>query len=444
MISGMLKGSAAFAANTDKERYRKEDFFVRDVCIHTGELLLPNQTVDLDRLGLRGLRSVHVAAGVLAGGGGFGGGQALRADRLILPEIYLARPHTRIPKIHETMRAYLAGGVLTPRVQNGFVLVERSTGEGARLGLVAMLDLECYDYRAGTRKPVRATEGTVAERIPARLAVRKRRAAGIEPRAAFIRRSHEQRDRALFEKRAALETLYDFPLMMDGGHITGYAVTDPRGYPKRIRRAGRLAQRSDMLFAVGDGNHSLAAAKDFWDGIKQTLSPEAQGTHPARFAMVEIGNIHDDSLCFEPIHRVLYGFDGDELLSELEAYAVQKGWTLAGAEDAHGILVAYEGKEAELNIGQSGEPLAAGALQTFLDEWMRDKPGLRLDYVHGEETARALAAQDKTVAFLLPALHKDELFPAVDSRWARCRARPSPWARPTRSAIIWKRGQLKP
>ena len=335
--------------------------------------------------------------------------------RLILPEIYLDEAQTRIPKIHETMRAYLAGGVLTPRVQNGFVLVERSTGEGARLGLVAALDLECYDYRSGTGKPVRATEGTVSQRIPVRLSIR--RGAPVELSHVLLLYDDPMNSvtEALFEKRVALETLYDFPLMMNGGHLTGYAVTDPGDIQSVYEALGRLAERSDILFAVGDGNHSLAAAKDLWDEIKQTLPPEAQAAHPARFAMVEIGNIHDDSLCFEPIHRVLYGFDGDELLTELEAYAVNKGWTLAAAEDAHGILIAYEGKEAELNIGASGEPLATGALQTFLDEWMRDKPGLRLDYVHGEETARALAAQENTVAFLLPAMHKDELFPAVKS-----------------------------
>ena len=387
---------------------------MRDVCIRTGELLLPNQTVDPTAWACvacdqyTSQPEYWQEADALVG-------DKPSALRLILPEIYLDEAQTRIPKIHETMRAYLAGGVLTPRVQNGFVLVERSTGEGARLGLVAALDLECYDYRPGTGKPVRATEGTVSERIPVRLSIR--RGAPVELSHVLLLYDDPMNSvtEALFEKRAALETLYDFSLMMNGGHLTGYAVTDPGDIQSVYEALGRLAERSDILFAVGDGNHSLAAAKDLWDEIKQTLPPEAQAAHPARFAMVEIGNIHDDSLCFEPIHRVLYGFDGDELLTELEAYAVNKGWTLAAAEDAHGILVAYEGKEAELNIGASGEPLAAGALQTFLDEWMRDKPGLRLDYVHGEETARALAAQEKTVAFLLPAMHKDELFPAVQS-----------------------------
>ena len=176
-----------------------------------------------------------------------------------------------------------------------------------------------------------------------------------------------------------------------------------------------LQEQNTILFAVGDGNHSLAAAKAYWEEVKQTLTPDAQANHPARYAMVEIENIHDDALCFEPIHRVLFGFDGDDLLNELEAYAVEKGWTLSAAEETHQITVVYEGKEVQLGIAGSGCPLAVGTLQAFLDEWMKTHSGLKLDYVHGEEAARTLAEQPNTVAFLLPAMHKAELFPAVQT-----------------------------
>jgi hypothetical protein len=169
-----------------------------------------------------------------------------------------------------------------------------------------------------------------------------------------------------------------------------------------------------MLFAAGDGNHSLATAKAYWEEVKKTLPAEASSSHPARFAMVEIENIHSDALVFEPIHRVLTGFDGDDLLSDLQAYAAEKGWTLASGGKAHRITVVYEGKEVALNVSGSGSALAVGTLQTFLDDWMRGRPGVTLDYVHGEETARTLSRQANTVAFLLPALHKNELFPAVE------------------------------
>lgn len=387
---------------------------MQDVCIHTGELLLPNPTVDLTAWACVACDQYTSQPEYWREAEALVGDKP-SAMKLILPEIYLSEAAARIPKIHETMRAYLAGGVITPAVKQGYVLVERSTGEGARLGLVAMLDLETYDYRKGSNKPVRATEGTILERIPARVAIRSGAALELSHVLLLYDDPMNSVTEPLFDKRAALEKLYDFPLMMGGGHITGYAVTDLADIRSVNDALGRLAAQSGLLFAVGDGNHSLAAAKDFWDGVKKTLSPEAQATHPARFAMVEIENILDDALIFEPIHRVLYGADGDDLLPELEAYAAGKGWTLDGTEDAHGITVAYEGKEVGLAVGQTGEPLAVGALQALLDGWMQGKPGLRLDYVHGEEAARALAAQKDTVAFLLPAMHKSELFPAVQA-----------------------------
>ncbi|MBN1778301.1 MAG: DUF1015 domain-containing protein [Clostridiales bacterium] len=385
---------------------------MRDGCIRAGELLLPNQTVDLTAWACVACDQ-YTSQPAYWQEAEMQAGDKPSALRLVLPEIYLDEAAQRIPRIHETMRGYLQNGVLTPRVKKGFVLVERSTGEGARLGLVALMDLECYDYRAGSKLPVHATEGTIMERIPPRLMIRK----GAELETSHVLLLIDDRMHSvaepLFAKRASLEKLYDFPLMMNGGQLTGYAVTDPNDIQSVYDAFGVLKQQGGILFAVGDGNHSLAAAKSYWEEVKQTLTPGAQANHPARFAMVEIENIHDDALCFAPIHRVLFGFDGDDLLSEIESYAVSKGWTLAGAEDTHCITVVYEGKEVELNIAGSGYPLAVGTLQTFLDEWMRGRSGLKLDYVHGEGAARALAAQPNTVAFLLPALHKGELFPAI-------------------------------
>ena len=387
---------------------------MQNICIHTGELLLPNQTVDLTAWACVACDQYTSQPQYWQEADALVGNKP-SALRLILPEVYLEQAPVRIPAIHQTMQAYLQNGVLTPAVQNGFILVERSTGAGARLGLVAMLDLETYDYRKGSAKPVRATEGTILERIPPRLNIR--RGAPLElshVMLLFDDETHSVVD-PLFNKRSSLVKLYDFPLMMNGGHLVGYAVTDPTDIQSVQAALASLQSRSEMLFAVGDGNHSLAAAKDYWDEVRQTLSPEAQASHPARFAMVEIENIHDDALIFEPIYRVLYGFDGDDLLEDLETYAVQKGWTLSATADAHCITVVYEGKEVQLNIGGSADHLAVGTLQTFLDEWMQGKPGLMLDYVHGEEAARTLACGANTIAFLLPAMHKSELFSAVEA-----------------------------
>ena len=385
---------------------------MQNPCIRPGEFFLPAPTVDLTAWACvacdqyTSQPAYWQEAEMLVG-------DKPSALRLVLPEIFLNEAAERIPKIHQTMQTYLQNGVLMPRVQNGFILVERMAGEGTRLGLVAALDLECYDYRPESKLPVRATEGTILERIPPRLSIRRGAPLELSHVLLLVDDPMQSVLEPLFEKRAALEKLYDFPLMMGGGHLTGYAVTDEADIQSIYAALDEVTLQSEFLFAVGDGNHSLAAAKSYWEELKQTLPPDALQNHPARYAMVEIENIHDDALVFEPIHRVLFGFDGDDLLGELEAYAVQKGWTLGETQDAHGIRMAYEGKEVELNIGNSGQPLAVGALQTFLDEWMQNRPGLTLDYVHGEETARELSTNADTVAFLLPALHKSELLPAV-------------------------------
>ena len=336
--------------------------------------------------------------------------------RLILPEADLAQAAARVPMIHRAMADYLNRGLLQTGVADGFILTERITESGERIGLVALLDLEGYDYRKDSHAPVRATEGTILERIPPRQAVR--RGAALEMSHVLLLMDDPLRSvlEPLQDKRAQLTQLYDFPLMLGGGHLRGYAVTDPTDvsavFAALRALRGRLA--GDMFLAVGDGNHSLAAAKACWEEVKGTLSPEAQATHPARFALVELENIHSDALIFEPIHRVLYGFDGDDLLPEFERYAEAKGWTLACDVRGQRIDVVYEGKQVDLSVCGSPDPLAVGTLQAFLDEWMPTHPGTRLDYVHGEQAARTLAMGEKTVAFLLPALDKRELFSAVE------------------------------
>jgi hypothetical protein len=337
--------------------------------------------------------------------------------RLILPEAELAQAAARVPEIHRTMREYLTGGVLQTGVKNGFILTVRSTESGERFGLVALLDLETYDYHPGARTPVRATEGTILERIPPRLTIR--RDAALETSHVLMLIDDPLRSvvEPLYQRRDSLEQLYDFPLMMNGGRLTGYAVEsagDIRGVLDALE-ALRTRLRGDMLIAVGDGNHSLATAKAYWEEIKRALPPEEQTEHPARFAMVELENIHEDALMFEPIHRVLYGWKGDDLLPELAAYALARGWTLAAGADGQPVDVVYGDKEAHLRIGGSPYALPVGTLQVFLDEWMAGHPETTLDYVHGDAAARALAAGEKVVSFLLPALPKSELFSSVEA-----------------------------
>lgn len=337
--------------------------------------------------------------------------------KLVVPECYLDEAAQRIPKAHAEMRSYLDNGIVQSAVKDGFILTERSTGSGARVGLVALIDLEGYDYHTGSRSFIRPTEGTILERLPPRMQIR--RGASLEMSHVLLLISDPMASvvEPLYQKRSKLQKLYDFPLMMEGGHVTGYAVTSPQDIAAvqeaLLALQAQLTGQDPFLFAVGDGNHSLAAAKACWDEIKPTLPPAAQENHPARFALVEMENIHDDALLFEPIHRVVTGYDGDVFMDEWAAYAVQHGMSLAGGTGAQEMVCIFEGKQVNVGVTGSAQPLAVGTLQAFLDEWLPSHPGVSLDYVHGEEAVRKLAAAPDTIGFLLPAPNKQDLFSSV-------------------------------
>ncbi|MDD3334312.1 MAG: DUF1015 domain-containing protein [Eubacteriales bacterium] len=389
----------------------------KNLCVYPGEILIPSEHTDLTAWACiacdqyTSQPEYWEEAKLLAG-------DRPSALNVVLPECYLGGSNEQISRIHETMQRYLADGVLTPGVEQGFILTERSTGSGARVGLVCLLDLECYDYHRGSQSLVRATEGTVESRIPPRMAIRE--GAALETSHVMLLMDDPMQSvvEPLFAKRDELDKLYDFPLMMHGGHLTGYAVSSPEDIKAVYTALDGLRTRSQLLFAVGDGNHSLAAAKAYWEKVKSTLTPEQTATHPARFALVEIENIHDDALQFEPIHRVLFGYDGDDLLDELSRYAVSQGASIVQDAAAQEITVVYEGKEVRLGIDHSPYPLAVGTLEAFLSVWMQSHPTTRLDYIHGDKAVRDLVKGENAIGFLLPALPKDALFPTVEAEGA--------------------------
>ena len=342
-------------------------------------------------------------------------GQKPSTLRMILPECYLAQMQDRVPAIHQAMSRYLADGTLQPAVQNGYVLMERNTPSGARLGLVVTIDLERYDYHKGSKSPVRATEETIESRLPARIAVRQGGALETSHVLMLMDDPMHSVIEPLFARRGELEKLYDFPLMLEGGHLVGYAVTRPQDIRAIDDALAALRPHGTLRFAVGDGNHSLACAKACWEALKPVLSPAETATHPARFAMVELENIHDDALTFEPIHRVLFGYDGDDLLNDLAAYAAANGMSLAGGPGGQEITCVYEGKQVTLSISGSPYGLPVGTLQAFLDQWLTAHPTARLDYVHGEGAVRSLAAQPNTIGFLLPKPDGGDLFDSVEA-----------------------------
>ena len=344
-------------------------------------------------------------------------GDAPSALRLILPESRLGDGETErhIREINETMAAYLNGGLFR-ELAGSMIYVERWLDCGKlRRGLVGVVDLEDYDYTPGSGALIRATEGTVLSRIPPRVAVR--RAAPLELPHVMLLLDDPERQvvEHLTAETGEMEQLYDFDLMERGGHITGYRLTegqmdevarglaqlaDPETFGEKYDAAGKAV----MLFAVGDGNHSLASAKAAYEEQKDTENGERM-----RYALVELTNLHDESLEFEPIHRVCFGVDGEMLLQDLLL-------TYPGAHygEGEGQKIIYVNSEGEgtITVPRSPSQLAVGTLQTFLDRWMKEHGG-EVDYIHGDDVARQLGRQSGNVAFLLPPMGKDELFRTV-------------------------------
>ena len=357
-------------------------------------------------------------------------GRAPSALRLILPESSLDGPHVEmdIMEINSTMSRYVREGRFKT-FPGSMVYVERTLSNGrVRRGLVGMADLNAYDYEPGSDALIRATEGVVMSRIPPRVAVRKN--APIElPHVMLLT---DDPDRTVIEPLSAgtsfMEPLYDFDLMEQGGHVSGWLLTETQ----LEQVAGALSALADpaafharyhtedqpvMLFAMGDGNHSLATAKECYERQKRLTPREKWDTLPARFALCELVNLHDDSLEFEPIHRLVFHTKPEELLDALvRRYpGARRGNSLRESEQpGAGLPVRYvcAGAEGVITLPLSAAQLPVGAIQSFLDDYLMDRPG-RVDYIHGEDVAREFAARPGNIAFLLPPRAKEELFPCV-------------------------------
>lgn len=318
--------------------------------------------------------------------------------RLMLPEAWLgvrdSAAETR--KIYAAMKDYVNRGIFRT-VEQSFIYVERTLPSGAvRRGLVGKLDLECYDWAPGSATPVRATEGTVESRLPARVEVRRGATLEMPHIMVFI----DDPENAVIPSAAGGEVLYDFELMLGGGHIRGSRVT---GEAAERLTAALEAPEGAVRFAMGDGNHSLAAAKRCWEQIKRNLPESELETHPARYALAEIVNIHDEAVTFEPIHRVLLETAPRGFIEEAAA-RLPRG---------KGQAVTLLAGKREMEI-ETGMPL--GALVALVDEllgdWRREHGG-EPDYIHGDEEARALGGRPSSVGVLLPRLEKAELFPYI-------------------------------
>ena len=326
-------------------------------------------------------------------------GDAPSTLRLMLPEYYLGKPdeEERILKIRKAMTDYVDQGILKT-LPAGCVVVRRTAEGRSRLGLVISVDLDAFDYNVGATSLIRSTEKTIVERIPPRLRIRR----GAPMELPHILILIDDPDRTVIEpleKAEGTQVVYDTDLMLGGGHITGTFVPEDKMcgaldamsalFDKAQEHYG---QGKAMLMAMGDGNHSLATAKANWEEIKKDLPEEEREDHPARYALCELENVHDEGIVFEPIHRVMFGeekADGAQILAE-------------------------RGKEQVLVIDHPSSGLEVGALQNALDVLVTEK-GYKIDYIHGSDAVRSLAADPRNAGFLLPPMDKFRLFPAVAS-----------------------------
>lgn len=336
-------------------------------------------------------------------------GDAPSTLRLMLPEFYLGKcdEAAATRAIQQTMYAYLDSGVFRT-VPHSLVLVQRTLPGGVvRCGIVGALDLEAYDYAPDSVTPIRATEGTVASRLPAR--VRIRAAAALEMPHIMVFYTDPEDAICCEAETLAGDTLYDFDLMAGGGHICGRRIAGDAA----DRLAAALCATGvgtdgehPMRFAIADGNHSLAAARQCWLEKKKTLSPEQAAVDPARYALVELVNLHSPAVTFEPIHRVLFETDAAHWLDAAEA-------ALAAA-DGRGYSVTLLAGAQRRDILARGSSLgeAIAALDAFCASYMQAHGG-RIDYIHGDDEAVDLAAGDGCCGILMPRMEKEELFTSV-------------------------------
>jgi hypothetical protein len=419
---------------------------------------------------------------------------------LIFPEIYLKDEGVdeRIARINSTMEQYLEQGILESRGP-GFVLVDRSTPHTpSRKGLILALDLECYDYMPGAKTLIRATEGTVIERIPPRVKIRENAPIELphimvlidDPEKTLIEKLHANAAAGRYSK------LYDFELMQGGGHVKGWMVNDEESIAMVAQALEALLEKdsssgdpsgdghhpavssdtavaadatgrqacSGLLFAVGDGNHSLASAKAHWENVKAGLlksgaarttaanaalpdseqvtkdtdpvpGADAVPEHPARYALVEIVNVHDDGIVFEPIHRVLFNIDPatitgklkdacrGQLRADFRLFDSKEGMERekAGMEAAkshakakvHLIPFILEGRYGIMTVENPASNIEVGTLQGILDELLKNEPSIEIDYIHGDDVVTELGSKPGAMGFYLPAMDKRDLFPAI-------------------------------
>ena len=363
--------------------------------------------------------------------------------RLILPESELGSDDVdaKIADINASMHRYLDEGVFE-EIPGAMIYVERTQSDGKiRHGLVGAVDLDKYDYTPGSGTLIRATEGTVLSRIPPRMRVRKDAPIELphvmllidDPDGTVIEPLTAACRGAAAESADRMRRVYDTDLMLDGGHVSGYLLTaaqqaavaealEKLASPEETEKKYALPGAAPLLFAVGDGNHSLATAKQCYEDQKKSVPESERDSLPSRFALAEVVNLHDEALQFEPIHRVVFGVDPAALIEAFLAFYpgayVLEGPDAAQGSDsgvpagAHVIRFVSEDGSGRLIVPAPKVQLAVGTLQAFLDVYLKEHGG-EVDYIHGDDVTERLGSKHGSMGFLLPAMAKDELFRTV-------------------------------
>ncbi len=332
--------------------------------------------------------------------------------RLMLPEIYLDQADSKFKQITETMQKYMQTGIFR-KIENSFIFVERKLANGKiRRGLVGAIDLEIYDFSQGTRSLCRPTEATVTSRLPARVEVRSKAILEMPHIMMLLDDPKKTVIEPIAESTDGLEKLYDFELMMNSGHIKGYRV-EGKHVTSALNAIENLyinsGEKYPMLFAMGDGNHSLAAAKLYYEQLKEKYGQKAIN-HPARYALVELVNLHDSALEFEPIHRVLFDVDTEKFMKEFNNCCGLKSGQHAGQT----FTVVINGNESKYTFTSPKSSVTVGNIQNFIDDYVL-KYGGKTDYIHGDDVVRSLASVPDRIGFLVDGISKDSFFDVIKS-----------------------------
>lgn len=339
---------------------------------------------------------------------------------MILPEVYLEDSDVdcRISEIHKAMNSYLSNDIFE-EIKNTLIYIERVQSDGrVRAGIVGAVDLEEYDYSKGSTSQVRATEATVVERIPPRIKVRRNAPLELPHIMILIDDINKTVIEPVGEEKSKLKKIYDLELMQKGGRISGYimsdelcnsceAALDKLGSREEFDKRYSLNDKAVLLYAMGDGNHSLATAKAYYEELKKQNPNEDLSSHPARYALVEICNLHSEALEFEAIHRIVTQVDVDKLLCNLK-----EKLALSDTPSSQQIRICLNGREEVKYIHNPLSKLAVGSLQAVLDSEIKENGG-KIDYIHGADVVHTLSMQENSVGFILEDMGKNELFPTV-------------------------------